>query len=208
MTGPSLSRNTGGNGYEAVSGSLLAGYKMGIMAAIPLRKGGSSFVQTGLSLNQWGSGFPKSSIGRINAICESESCQSLPLQYVQIPVLLGGRFWLSPGTRVILGTGFYYAYRINNPSSVFILEQVNHHVRGALYQEEGTDGNYKRSDFGLSFNCIFEVQKNVNIIFQYDHGFRNIIADSDKTSLHNEGISLCLGFYINQSSLLTKKTKS
>lgn len=175
LAGLSVSRNTGGGGEESVSGNMLAGYKIGVITNIPLRKTGSISLQTGMLLNEWGSSFAN---------------QPLRFRYIEMPLLLSNRFWLSPLSCVELGAGPYIACRINSPSQAFLLEQNGNHYEGILSADCGTEYKYERLDYGLSFSGSFDIYSKFNISLTYDEGLQNIIGYGSDISLRNQAFSL------------------
>lgn len=200
VAGTSVTRTAGTSGYEAISGNMLAGYKIGMTADLPLKRGSTCGLRTGLSLNRWGSRFAEGAAGRGGAI------RSLGFSYLQSPLLFVKRFGLTLPTGLLVGAGAYAAWRVNEPSEIFKVDRVGNHAYGVLYPEDGSERNYyRRMDYGLSFHCSVEMHNRLNICLQYDYGLQNILRQSDGPVLHNRALTISLGYYLNQGRFLYRQ---
>ncbi|MBN9385864.1 MAG: outer membrane beta-barrel protein [Chitinophagaceae bacterium] len=200
VAGTAVSKTTGTYGYETISGNMLAGYKIGLTADLPLQRGSSCGLRTGLFLDRWGSRFVQGTTGRAGAI------RSLGFSYLQSPLLFIKRWGLSLPTGLLVGAGGYAAWRINEPSQIFKVNRAGNHVYGALYPDDGSGrGFYRRMDYGLSFHCSVEMHNRLNICLQYDHGLQNILRQSNGTALRNRALTLSLGYYLNQGRFLYRQ---
>lgn len=200
VAGTSVTRAAGCSGGETISGNLLAGYTLGMIADVPLKRGSCCAFRSGLLLNRWGSRFAEGATGRAVAT------RSLGLSYIQSPILFIKCFRVSLVTNLILGAGPYAAWRINSPSQTFKVDRMNNHSYGALYPRGESDINsYRRLDYGLSFQCSVEMYSRFNICLQYDHGWRNILEQSTGTGLYKRSITLSFGYYLNRGRFLRRQ---
>ena len=202
--GVAFSRNTAEDGYETAAGNLLAGYRVGFTADLPV--GRKLSIVPGLFLTQWGSGFARTATIQ-DANPYNGHDPRLRLQYFQLPVLLTSRFVLSPAIGYMLGFGPYFAYRVNEPSEVLVVGRANNHVDASLTPaDNGSVSNYRRTDFGLSLSNGIEIQRLFNISLHFDYGLQNIMKPGNGVRLRNEAFSVSVGHYINRKAFFRNRT--
>jgi len=200
VAGATASTAAGYSGNESIPGNIFAGYTLGMYGDIPLKRGSSCALRSGMVFTRWGSRFAAGA-----ADCTGSN-RPLGFSYLQSPVLFVQRFALSLMTNLLIGAGPYAAWRINSPSQVFKVERMNNHYYGALYPENGSDRNYYSSlDYGLSFHCSVEIHNRLSVCLQYDHGLRNILGHSTGTGLYKRGTTLSFGYYLNMRKFLNRQ---
>ncbi|MFL9485546.1 porin family protein [Chitinophagaceae bacterium LWZ2-11] len=195
-----LTQNVGGNEIETITGRAIMGYKVGATVDWPI--GQSMGIQTGILWLQSGSRFPKALINSGTAASDNKM-RILRLQYLQLPVLWTYNLSLSRVVRWQLGAGPYIAYRINEPSQVFTLEQQNNHITGVLQDRRG-ESIYKRIDGGIVLNSGFQIDNRINLSMQCDFGLINVIKPAYDYQLYNQAFSLSVGYYINTNRFMRK----
>ncbi len=140
------------------------GYNVGVILDIPA---GSRYfyVQPGLFLSQKG--------------CDLAGEKDKPA-YLEIPILLSGRFDITDKIQLQVNFGPYFA------AGIFGKDALDWNCFGG-------EGDYKRFDAGLSLGAGFNIAKHFYVGFQYEFGLANI----NKNSIKIENRNCMIGIGVN-----------
>ncbi|SOD15194.1 porin family protein [Pedobacter xixiisoli] len=134
-------------------------------------------VQPGLTL-----------IGKGTKIDESENLSTtLSNMYLELPVNLLANFPVGSG-KVFVGAGPYYSMALSG--------KYKFTGAGETVKEDvkfGSDGDFKRGDFGLNFLGGYQLSNGFNVHAGYGIGLSNISSDSDG-KIKNKLFSIGVGF--------------
>ena len=138
-------------------------------------------VQPGLTL-----------IGKGTKLEETDGTETVAVRisnmYLELPVNLMANFAVGPG-KIFIGAGPYYSMALSGKYKVS--------MGGASEEEDvtfGSDGEFKRGDFGLNFLAGYQLKSGFNIHAGYGLGLSNISPESEGATSKNKVFSVGLGF--------------
>lgn len=111
--------------------------------------------------------------------------------YLQLPVHLGYKIEVAPGTKVHFDAGPYLAYGLGGKTKLKV---------ESFEEEEDTFGKdaFKRFDFGLGIGAGITFMDKIQVRLGYDHGLVNV-ANSDNSEdielkVNNKNFYVSLGY--------------
>ncbi|MCD8288876.1 MAG: PorT family protein [Prevotella sp.] len=160
---------------ESESYGARMGYHVGVILDIPVVSQ-YFYIQPGLYLTQ--KGYKDSEDGYTDKANPT---------YVEIPILLSGRYNITNSVQAQLHLGPYFA--------VGVFGNFTEEYKDEWSESYGCwdDTDFKRFDCGLSFGAGFLFSKHYYIGFQYDFGLMNL-SDYGDGSIKNRNCMISLGY--------------
>jgi hypothetical protein len=141
------------------------------------------YLMTGLDLTTKGA---KQSVG-------SGTITYNPM-YLQVPVHIGYKLDVAPGTKIVFHAGPYVAYGVGGKVSVKgsgVTASWN--IFEKIEIDELSFSGFDRFDFGAGFGVGAEFGR-IGVGIGYDLGFANVFRDKNDSKSHNMNAALTVGY--------------
>ncbi|MBS1526305.1 MAG: PorT family protein [Bacteroidetes bacterium] len=113
------------------------------------------------------------------------------LYYLEIPVLANYNMKIKGGNELRFGFGPYIAAGLFGHYS----ESFNGTDDSGSLKFGGSDGDYKRMDYGIALNAAYMITPKISVALNYDFGLANVnLTQGD--NLYNRSFGLSLGYRI------------
>jgi hypothetical protein len=164
------------------AGTLLFRFNAGLQMEIPLNDDDNWFLYTGPFYNGKGN--------RVRAKYRTPHFDTIItyLNYIELPITAGYKFYSENNSRITAAAGLYAAYGFKGRV------EYNGSPERTKYNLHQKDSYYKRFDFGFSVSGIYEYKEKTGIRFDYSRSIPDISRNKWKET--NNVFSLSVFWYL------------